>query len=304
MHNCTNQRSNKITNPDTFPASLLWVSRSTATELLKLYDYSRPDKPGHVIKGYDKQHALRTARMSAAIAHYLGHSSRRVTSYQVACLLHDLGRAGLDQHLFGRIWSWARQQNIPTRPADWRAHHPDTTYGKETEAFWKLYKKQLQELGIKPDAWTREQVEMRLGYARRLRRVFRQIKPSLEKLGIKWVPWMQKISLYYYYPEKLKNSPAWVHELGEILVACEQLEAFSNRQRGGDYYNRSDESFREAFDYLDSLNKKGQVSKKVLSVVRKLTAQGLFDAILAESRKEKLTDKELDYLRSLETRGK
>ena len=287
-----------------FPESLLWIPRSTVTELLSLYDYQRPDKPGQVIRGYDKQHALRTAKMCAAVAQYLGHNTKRVTSYQAACLLHDLGRAGLDQNLFGSIWSWARQQHIPTRPAEWRARHPDTPYGRETEAFWKLYKKQLREIGIETNAWTKEQVEMRLGYARRLRRIFRQTKPALEKLGIKWSPWMQKISLYYYYPEKLENSPAWLHELGEILVACEQLEAYSNRQRGGDYYNRSGESFKQAFDYLDSLNKKGLISTRVLSAVRKLTAEGLFDAILAESRKEKLTSKELGYLRSLAKQGK
>ena len=304
MQNQPVQITVKPDNTVTYPDSLLWIPRLTVTELLKFYDYPHPDIPGQVIKGYDKQHALRTAKMSAVVAHYLGHKSKRVTSYQVACLLHDLGRAGLDQNLFGRIWSWARQQHIPTRPAEWRAHHPDTAYGKETEAFWKLYKKQLQELGIETSAWTKEQVEMRLGYARRLRRIFRQKKPSLEKLGIKWSPWMQKISLYYYYPEKLENSPAWVHELGEILVACEQLEAFSNRQRGGDYYNRSDESFREAFNYLDSLNKKGQVSTKVLSAVRMLTAQGLFDDLLAESRKENLTRQEINYLRSLDKQGK
>ena len=289
-----------IDSSSTFPKSLLWVPRSTVTELLTLYDYSRPDKPAHVIRGYDKQHALRTAKMCAAVAYYLGHSTERVRSYQVACLLHDLGRAGLDQKLFGRIWSWARQQNIPTRPAEWRASHPETSYGKETEAFWKLYKIQLQEIGIKTTAWAKEQVEMRLGYARRLRRIFRQIKPKLNNMGIKWSPWMQNISLYYYYPEKLENAPAWVHELGEILVACEQLEAFSNRQRGSDYYNRSDENFKQAFNYLDTLKQKGQISSKVLLTVRKLTAQGLFDDILAESRKEKLTNKELDYLRSLE----
>ena len=106
---------------------------------------------------------------------------------------------------------------------------------------------------------------------------------------------------YYYYPEKLDDAPDWVHELGEILVACEQLEAYSNRERGSDYYNRNDENFIDAFNYLESLKEKGQISVKVLSAVRLLTGQGLFDTILAEARDGQISDKDLDYLRSLDT---
>ena len=281
------------------PKSLLWIPRSTVTVLLHYYDYPHPQKPGKIIKGYDKAHALRTAKMSAAVAHYLGHDSERVRLYQIACLLHDLGRAGLDQKLFGKIWTWAKTHGIPTRPAEWRAYHPDTVYGKETEAFWKLYKPQLQESGVQTVRWAKEQVEMRLGYARRLRRLIKQVKPKLKQHGIQWFAWMEKVTLYYYYPEKLADDPAWVRELGEILVACEQLEAFSNRERGSDYYNRSNESFAAAFDYLDNLKVKGQLSAKVLSAVRYLTAQGLFDTILKAARKGQMSKQDLNFLRTL-----
>lgn len=283
------------------PTSLLWISESTVNSLLQYYDYPHPENPGEIIEGYDKDHALRTAKMCAAVAHHLGHVEERVRSYQIACLLHDLGRAGLDQKLFGKIWTWARSQGIPTRPAEWRAVHPETTYGKETEAFWNMYRPQLQEQGIQTGRWAKEQVEMRLGYARRLRRLIKQIKPKLEQHGIQWSPWMEKVTLYYYYPEKLDDAPAWVHELGEILVACEQLEAYSNRERGSDYYNRNNESFSDAFNYLDSLKEKGQLSTKVLSAVRSLTAQGLFDAILEAARNGRMSENDLSYLRSLNT---
>lgn len=281
------------------PKSLLWIPGATVNALLTCYDYPHPLKPDKIIRGYDKAHARRTAKMCAAVAQHLDYRQDRIASFQVACLLHDMGRAGLDRKLFGAIWSWARSRGIPTRPAEWRALYPDTVYGKETEAFWEKYRSELRTLGIEIDRWAKEQVEMRLGYARRLRRRMGQIKPVLQRLGIRWSAWMEKICLYYYYPEKLARDPAWVRELGEILVACEQLEAYSNRQRGSDYYNRSGENFVEAFAYLDELCRRGQISRKVLSTVRSLTSRGTFDSILKSARKGELTAKERRFLRSL-----
>lgn len=110
---------------------------------------------------------------------------------------------------------------------------------------------------------------------------------------------MKKIVLYYYYPEKLKRSPQWVKELAQILVACEQLEAYSNRQRGQDYYTRTQESFAEAFRYLDSLKREGIVSERVVNAIRTLTAQGCFDSILKASRGGPLPSHELRFLRNL-----
>jgi hypothetical protein len=143
--------------------------------------------------------------MCAAVALHLGHPPARVKQYQVACLLHDLGRAGLDRRLFGRIWSWARQHGIPTRPREWRAVHPSTRYGREPEAFVTRYGSELERAGIQMNAWAREQIEMRLGYARRLDRQLRRVKPALSKLSVRWAPWMKLVMLYYYYPEKLKG---------------------------------------------------------------------------------------------------
>lgn len=276
----------------------LEVSRSLAKALMKLYDYPHPYRPGRIIRGYDRPHAVRTAKMCVTVADRLGHPHDRVRLYHIACLLHDLGRAGLDRRLFGTIWSWAKQRGIPTRPREWRALHPRTTYGRETEAFVSLYRRDLIASGVPIDTWAVEQIEMRLGYARRLARQLRAVKPRLKTLGIEWQPWMQQVMLYYYYPERLARAKAWVRQLAEILVACEQFEAYSNQRRGRDYYARNKENLPEAFAYLDKLRQEGILSGQVLSAVRLLTAEGAFDAILEEARGEPLTRNDRRYLRN------
>jgi hypothetical protein len=275
------------------------VSRSLVSTLMKLYDYPHPDRPGRIIRGYDRPHAVRTAKMCVVVADRLGHLPERVRLYHIACLLHDLGRAGLDRQLFGTIWSWAKQRGIPTRPREWRALHPRTIYGRETEAFVSRYRRDLEASGIPVNRWAIEQVEMRLGYSRRLARRLRAVKPTLKKLGVMWQPWMQQVMLYYYYPERLAKAQGWVKQLAEILVTCEQFEAFSNQRRGRDYYVRKKESLAEAFAYLDKLKQEGILSNEVLNAVRLLTAEGAFDPILEEARGEPLTRSDRRYLRSL-----
>lgn len=266
---------------------------------MTLYDYPHPHRPGCTIRGYDRPHAVRTAKMCVIVADRLGHPRDRVRLYHVACLLHDLGRAGLDRQLFGTIWSWAKQRGIPTRPREWRALHPRTMYGRETEAFVSLYRQDLMASGVAIDSWAVEQIEMRLGYARRLARRLRAVKPTLKTLGVEWTPWMQQVMLYYYYPERLAKATAWVRQLAEILVACEQFEAYSNQRRGRDYYARKKESLSDAFAYLDKLGQEGILSDQVLSAVRALTAEGVFDPILEAARGESLTRSDRRYLRSL-----
>ncbi|NOU10130.1 MAG: hypothetical protein HOO98_08965 [Nitrospira sp.] len=281
----------------------LEVSRPLLKALMTLYDYPHPHQLGRTIRGYDRPHAVRTAKMCVTVADRLGHPRDRVRLYHVACLLHDLGRAGLDRQLFGTIWSWAKQRSIPTRPREWRALHPRTMYGRETEAFVSLYRQDLLASGVAMDSWAVEQIEMRLGYARRLARRLRAVKPTLKTLGVEWTPWMQQVMLYYYYPERLAKAKAWVRQLAEILVACEQFEAFSNQRRGRDYYARKKESLSDAFAYLDKLGQEGILSSEVLGAVRALTAEGVFDQILEEARGEPLTRSERQYLRSLTGRS-
>ena len=236
--------------------------------------------------------------MCAAVAARLGHPQPRVTQYQIACLLHDLGRAGLDRRLFGAIWSWAKQHGIPTRPREWRAVHPETRYGRETEAFWKLYAPALKEAGVPIDNWAREQVEMRLGYARRLARRLRAVKPVLRQLAVRWESWMSEVMLYYYYPEKLEGATPWVRQLAEVLVACEQFEAYSNRRRGADYYTRRCETVEEAVNYLAKLRLEGILSDAVVDALVSLAGEGAFDRILKEARGTALSSREKEFLRT------
>lgn len=279
----------------TFPPLL--IPRTLVSQLLHLYDYPDPRRPGRLIKGYDCPHALRTARMCTAVAQRMGHPPARVKQYQIACMLHDLGRAGLDRRLFGRIWSWARAQGIPTRPREWRALHPETRYGRETEAFVSCYRDAMEAAGIDLNSWACEQVEMRLGYARRLAARLRAVKPRLRELGVTWSPWMGRIMLYYYYPEKLNRAQPWVRQLAEILVACEQFEAYSNQRRGRDYYVRQREDVSEAFAYLDALQGEGIISRPVVQALRALASEGVFDRVLEEARGRALSERERNFLR-------
>ena len=215
-------------------------------------------------------------------------------------MLHDLGRAGLDRALFGKIWSWAKAQGIPTRPREWRARHPETRYGRETEAFLRRYRGDLDAAGIPMTPWAKEQVEMRLGYSRRLSRRLRTVRGEIKGMGVRWEPWMQRVMLYYYYPEKLAEAPAWVKQLAEILVACEQFEAYSNQQRGRDYYVRKKETLADAFAYLETLQREGILSRTVMSALRGLAAAGEFDRVLEEARGCRLSPAERKFLRRME----
>ncbi len=284
-------------------AAPLVVPRPLVASLMRLYDYPDPKRKGRLIRGYDRPHAVRTARMCAAVAARLGHPGERIYSYQIACLLHDLGRAGLDSKLFSAIWSWAKGHGIPTRPREWRAVHPYTRYGRETEAFLSLYQQDMEASGIEMDRWAAEQVEMRLGYARRLTRRLREVAPIIKNLGVRLRPWMQQVMLYYYYPEKLVSAKPWVKQLAEILVACEQFEAHSNKRRGRDYYMRKKETLVAACAYVDKLGQEGMVSREVTASFRALASEGAFDAILEEARGGPLATSERQYLRELGSGG-
>ncbi len=234
--------------------------------------------------------------MCVAVAHALGHPDERLKQFEVACLLHDIGRAGLEPKLFGELWSWAKERGIPTRPAEWRAAHPRTPYGQESQAFIAKYRTQLIQEGFTLTPRVKDHIDMRLGFSRRLKKYLKPIKPAITGLGLTWAPWMERIMLFYYYPEKLETAPAWVHQLGEILVGCEQLEAYSNHRRGKDYYVRSEESFRAAFAYLKKLTSRKHISRKVFNTICQLTREGHFTTVLKKARGGSLTPKEQKYL--------
>ena len=125
----------------------------------------------------------------------------------------------------------------------------------------------------------------------------------MRRLGVTWAPWMQRVMLYYYYPERLATAKPWVRQLAEILVACEQFEAYSNQQRGRDYYVRNKETLSEAFAYLDKLLQQGLLSAPVMHALRTLAGEGAFDGILQEARGAPLTRGERRYLRGLSAGG-
>ncbi|MGE0472803.1 MAG: hypothetical protein AB7P17_04140 [Nitrospirales bacterium] len=275
------------------------LTRTQVSSLLRFYDIPHPTRPGHILTGYDKPHALRTTRMCVAVAEHLGHPISRLRPFETACLLHDMGRVGLRPKLFGQIWSWAKEQGIPTRPREWRACHPDTRYGKESEAFIRLYKQSLVKQGLTLNQEVRDHIDMRLGFAKRLRRQLPLLKSRVRELDLPWMPWMGQIMLYYYYPEKLERVRPWVRQLAEILVGCEQLEAYSNQRRGKDYYARSEESFPAAFEYLRTLTRNGILSAPVLEAIVRLAREGHFMDILRQARGGRLTNADQRFLRTL-----
>ena len=93
------------------------------------------------------------------------------------------------------------------------------------------------------------------------------------------------------------NAQPWVRQLAEVLVACEQFEAYSNQRRGRDYYVRRREDLSEAFAYLHTLQREGIISRPVVRALRELAAEGAFDAVLAHARGRALTARERAYLR-------
>jgi hypothetical protein len=116
-------------------------------------------------------------------------------------------------------------------------------------------------------------------------------------MAVTWSPWMGRIMLYYYYPEKLAGAQPWVRQLAEILVACEQFEAFSNQRRGRDYYVRRREDLAEAFAYLNALHKEGIISRPVVQALRELSAEGAFDKVLEQARGRALSRRDRACLR-------
>ncbi|MGC4099689.1 MAG: hypothetical protein QM706_21575 [Nitrospira sp.] len=122
---------------------------------------------------------------------------------------------------FGTIWSWAKQRGIPTRPREWRSRHPQTTYGRETEAFVSLYRQDLIASGVPMDHWAVEQIEMRLGYPGVLPTIaHRETDIGGTRRRVEAVDATGDAVLLL--PERLAKAKAWVRQLAEILVACER----------------------------------------------------------------------------------
>ena len=144
-----------------------------------------------------------------------------------------------------------------------------------------------------------EQVEMRLGYARRLARRLRQVKPDFEDPGHRLAamdgPSDVVLLLSGETAARNPGSGNWP----KSGWPAEQFEAYSNQQRGRDYYVHAKETLPEAFTYLDTLRREGLLSAVVVDTVQRMTAEGEFDYILEQARGYALSRGERRWLRRL-----
>ena len=282
------------------------MTRPTAIDrvsLLALYDVPDPKRPGGVIPGYDKAHAARTTDMVLLVARRLGVTDEQLRKLEVAALLHDIGRAGMDATLFGRIFQAAQASGLPVRVGELVRRYPHISKEHATEAFLDLARPALEASGLAVDDRVVEHVEMRMGFDRRVRRVLADKEADLHALGIRVEPWMEQVILYYYYPERMEGAPADVRLMGMVLVACENFEAYNNVQRARDYYNRDHPSLRDALAMVRQFVRDGLVTSQVYDALRDSTLAGDLDALVRESQglpsDTPLRQEDADFLREL-----
>ena len=279
------------------------MDQRTRQALLALYDVPDADEPGRVIPGYDRDHAERTTRIVMRMARALGLDPSRYHDLEVTALLHDLGRAGMDPQLFGQLFGLAQELGLPVRIKELRGRYPQVAEEEATQFFLDLLGSALKERGIASDERLIDHARMRMDFKRRLRRVLAEKETDLKKLGVTLEPWMEKVMLYYYYPQEMTGQPQDVRLMAMILVACENFEAYNNWRRGRDYYARAKERLREVFAALERFREDGLVSPEVMAALRSLTASGQLDAVIKESRgvpaDEPLPQEDLAFLKEL-----
>ena len=250
----------------------LLVSRTLASQLLRFYDYPDPRRPGRIIKG---------VRRSPCRPHGPVYVRRWLHGWGIPCTCETVsdrplsprfGTGWTDRHLFGRIWSQARARHSDQGLVNGEALHPDTRYGRETEAFVARYRTAMDDAGITLDSWACEQVEMRLGMPE-IGRAFADGEAAFARtrscLGAVDGPGHAVLLL----SRKLEGAQPWVRQLAEVLVACEQFEAYSNQRRGRDYYVRRREDLSEAFAYLQTLQREQIWSRLVVRACESFAAE-------------------------------
>lgn len=258
------------------------MDESTRQALLALYDVPGPD--GSMLPGYDRDHADRTTRIVMQVVRILGLDPSWDRDLEVAALLHDIGRVGMDPDLFGRIFGLAQRNGFPVRIREFRARYPQVRDADATAFFLNRIEPILHQEGIPVDARVVEHVRMRMDFDRRLRQVLAGKEPDLRRLGIVIKPWMEHVMLYYYYPRGVLGESDAVRLMGMALVASENFEAFNNVRRGRDYYGRAKERLRDVFDALSGFERDRLVAPSVMRALRELTGSGKLDAIIKESR--------------------
>ena len=271
--------------------------------ILALYDVPDPQRPGSVIAGYDKAHAARTTEIVLNVARRLGVSGETLRKLEVTALLHDIGRAGMDAVLFGRIFQSAQAAGLPVRVGELVQRYPYISKEHATEAFLELARPALEAAGLVVDDSVVQHVEMRMAFDRRVRRILDQKKRDLQTLGVTVDPWMEQVILYYYYPERMEGAPEDVRLMGMVLVACENFEAYNNVQRARDYYGRDRPNLRDAFATVRRFVRDGLVTSQVYEALRDSTLKGDLDVLVRESQglapDAPLRQEDIDSLREL-----
>jgi hypothetical protein len=252
--------------------------------LLALYDTPDPHRPGYTLPGYDRDHARRTAAIVMRVAPEVGISEEWRERLEVAALLHDLGRAGMDPRLFGAVFQAAQDAGMPVRLPELRERYPQVQESDAVELFLELARPALKARGIAITPQVREHVEMRMDFRGRLRRMLERHAGTLRGLGVTVESWMEKVILYYYYPHLMRGEPQVVRRMGMTLVACENFEAFNNARRGRDYYGRPGETMRQAFEALTSFQERGLVEADIVWALAHIAASGELDPVVQEAR--------------------
>jgi hypothetical protein len=271
--------------------------------ILNLYDVSDEKNPDIILVGYDKDHARRTASIVCLIAPKIGIGTRWQSALLLTALLHDIGRAGLDPELFSVIFQTAHDAGIPVRLADMKKHFPELKDNEIVDKFLELSTPFLLKKDIKITKRVIEHVRMRMDYKGRVSSVIKANARKISELGIVIEPWMEKVILYYYYPDLMINEPEIIQRMGMLLVACENFEALNNFRRGRDYYGRTEEKMIDVFLKLDEFVQKGLIHKYIIKTLAKVTLDGDLHNILREARGVDLSipisNEEVEYLKAL-----
>lgn len=252
--------------------------------LLALYDTPDPERPGRVMPGYDRAHAERTADIVLMVAKELGVAAEYLAPLEVAALLHDIGRVGLEPELFGRLFRTAQAAGIPVRLGELRQRYPQVAEPDAPRFFLELARPALEKAGLAVTPKLLEHIDMRMAFRRRVRLKLQELQPRLKEMGVSVQPWMEALMLYYYYPQVMEGQPPDVKLLAEVMVASENFEAYNNAERARDYYEHGAPRLEAAFQSLGRFLQEGLVSQRVYDALAHLTATGKLDDILRRSR--------------------
>jgi hypothetical protein len=237
-----------------------------------------------MMPGYDRDHARRTTAIVLRAALQVGIAPEWMERLELIALIHDLGRAGMDPVLFGRIFGLAQQAGLPVRLPELKERYPNVTEEFAAELWLDLARSTLESNAVYVTSQLRSHIAMRMDFKGCLREQLKRHEATLEFLGVVVEPWMEKVILYYYYPHLMVDEELAVQRMGMLLVACENFEAFNNARRGRDYYGRDRETMQDAFATLTSFQERGLVDADIIQALACLAASGELDSIVQEAR--------------------